>query len=98
MESQGRPDEAQRAGEADRVTMARAVELRIAGKKPYLVEVPVEWSGALTFTVHVHRGHPSGKIFVGRLVNVIMKPDGDHEHPRLEPGDSPALGGAGQEA
>ena len=55
---------------------SRTVELRIAGKVPYRVEVPVEWSGALTFTVHVHRGFPSGKIFVGRLASVIMKPDG----------------------
>ena len=74
------------------------VELRLPGKAPYRIGVPVEWSGALTFTVHVHRGHPSGKIFVGRLVNVIMKPDGDHGGARLEPGGSAALGGAGQEA
>mgnify|MGYP001568701568 FL=1 len=55
--------------------VGRTVELRIAGKEPYCVDVPVEWSGALTFTVHVHRGNPSGKIFVGRLVNVIMRPE-----------------------
>ena len=54
---------------------SRTVELRIAGKVPYRVDVPVEWSGALTFTVHVHRGDPSGKIFVGRLVSVIMRPE-----------------------
>ena len=59
------------------MTASRTVELRIPGKEPYCVDVPVEWSGALTFTVHVHRGNPSGKIFVGRLVNVIMKPDGN---------------------
>ena len=58
------------------MTQARTVELRLPGKVPYRVEVPVEWSGALTFTVHVHRGFPSGKIFVGRLASVIMKPDG----------------------
>ena len=56
------------------MTASRTVELRIAGKVPYRVDVPVEWSGALTFTVHVHRGDPSGKIFVGRLVNIILKP------------------------
>lgn len=78
--------------------LARTVELRLPGRTPYFVEVPVEWSGAITFTVHVHRGHPSGKIFVGRLASVIMKPDGDHGGSRLEPGGSSALGGAGQEA
>ena len=58
------------------MTPTRTVELRLPGKTPYRVDVPVEWSGALTFTVHVHRGFPSGKIFVGRLASVIMKRDG----------------------
>lgn len=61
------------------------------------VIVPHEWSGGLTFVINCHRGQASKKLLVGRLAAIILE-RGDHGHPRLEPGDSAAVGGTGQEA
>ena len=76
----------------------QTVELRLPGKQPHRISIPVEWSGGLAIVVNVNRGNPSGKILIGRLASVILVPDGDERGPRLESGGSPAVGGAQQEA
>ena len=51
------------------------VEVSVDGDT-HRVEVPAEWSGALTLTVNYHRGRPSKKILVGRAQAVMLK---EHE-------------------
>ena len=61
--------------------MPSRVEVAVDGDT-HRVEVPLEWSGALTLTIHYHRGRPSKKILVGRAVSVMLK---EHEAEERRP-------------
>ena len=54
--------------------MGAKVEVLVDGDR-HRIDVPAEWSGALTITVNVHRGSPSKKIFVARAQAVMLEPD-----------------------
>jgi hypothetical protein len=67
------------------------VEIAVNGVV-HRVAVPVEWSGGLAFVVNVHHGQASKKLLIGRLAAILLE-HGTERGPRLESGDSAAVGG-----